>query len=203
MLVNGGEAGFISLLCKSIEALTVLTGNFHFFSVWVCPRKLGSGLSGMRSESQKMLNDLLGVPYMSTGVLCTQHFADRSPLCQRKCFRGSADSLMETVPRNWHIVSTKVSPAEKARREVFEKYLFLDLRSALCCCAQTAKFLHGYKWSEQIQYIDFLNRAKLPRVLASLSRHSNCHAALQLFLAARPAVSAVYLVLQTKVNYAN
>lgn len=40
-----------------------------------------------------------------------------------------------------------------------------------------------------IRHVDLLNCIKLPRVLASLSRHSNCYVALQLLLAARLAVS--------------
>ena len=56
------------------------------------------------------------------------------------------------------------------------------------------------------RHVDLLNCVKLPRVLASLSRHSNCYVALQLLLAARLAgvkESALHLVLQTQVNYPN
>lgn len=65
------------------------------------------------------------------------------------------------------------------------------------------EFLHCYKWSEQIYR---LNRAKLLKVLASLSRHRKQ-------LRSAPVVSgcqaggveesAFYLLLQTKVNYVN
>lgn len=43
--------------------------------------------------------------------------------------------------------------------------------------------------TDLIRRVDLLNCVKLPRVLASLSRHSNCYVALQLLLAARLAVS--------------
>lgn len=43
--------------------------------------------------------------------------------------------------------------------------------------------------TDLIRHVDLLNCVKLPRVLASLSRHSNCYVALQLLLAARLAVS--------------
>lgn len=43
--------------------------------------------------------------------------------------------------------------------------------------------------TDLIRCVDFLKCIKLPRVLASLSRHSNCYVALQLLLAARLVVS--------------
>lgn len=160
-----------------------------------------------RDEVRKSENaewSLLGVPYMSTGVLYTQHFADRSPLWQGKCFKRSAELLMETVLHNWHIFPTKMSTAEK-QGEVFEKNLSLDLWFALCCCTQRAKKFYTAT-SDLNRYIDFLNRAKLPKVLASLSRHRKR-------LRSAPVVSgcqaggveesAFYLLLQTKVNYVN
>ena len=43
--------------------------------------------------------------------------------------------------------------------------------------------------TDLIKHVDLLHCVKLPRVLALLSRHSNCYVALQLLLAARLAVS--------------
>lgn len=43
--------------------------------------------------------------------------------------------------------------------------------------------------TDSIRPVDLRNCVKLPRVLASLSSHSNCYVALQLLLAARLAVS--------------
>lgn len=124
------------------------------------PRKLGSGFmlandKSQRDEVRKSENAewcLLGVPYMSTGVLYTHHFADRSPLWQGKCFKRSAELLMETTPHNWHIFPTKMSIAEK-QGEVFEKDLSLDLWFALCCCAQKAKNFYTAT-SDLNRYID-------------------------------------------------
>lgn len=85
------------------------------------------------------------------------------------------------------------------------KNLSLDLWFALCCCAQRAKIFYTAT-SDLNRYIDFLNRGKLLKVLASLSRHRKR-------LRSAPVVSgcqaggveesAFYLLLQTKVNYVN
>lgn len=146
----------------------------------------------------------LGCPTYVNGVLYTQHFADRSPLWQGKCFKRSAELLMETTPHNWHIFPTKMSIAEDIQGgSVWEKSLFRSLVCFMFLRTKGKRFLHRYKWSEQIYR---LTRAKLLKVLASLPRHRKR-------LRSAPVVSgcqaggveesAFYLLLQTKVNYVN
>ena len=107
---------------------------------------------------------------------------------QRSCFKGSAESLRETLPRSWHILSSKVATNEQ-RRNIFlvisgvlSRKFF---RSGLC----TEKQDSNPTMTDLLRHADLLNCVKLPRVLALLSRHSNCYVALQLLLAARLAVS--------------
>lgn len=77
MQSDEGEGVFITALCESVEALTVLRGNFHFLVVCATvPWQLGSGLVGandrtQRDEvrSQKWQENLLGVQRMSSRVL--------------------------------------------------------------------------------------------------------------------------------------
>lgn len=128
-----------------------------------------------------------------------------SHLChQRSCkpntslidWHPSREIVLKEVPSRWRrpCHAADISYHRKRPQPNNEKNIFLVISSVL-----SRKFFRLGLCTEKqetyptmtdlLRHADLLNCVKLPRVLASLSRHSNCYVALQLLLAARLAVS--------------
>lgn len=156
------------------EALTVLkavsplpTGaNHHFHTqagsrlVWTNDRThkdevIGSETSGGSPEC----------PIYVIGALWSPHVTDRLTFSWRLCFRGSAVLLTETPPHSWHFInSVPTPPEEDAGKNVI----------AIFGAGIPQRHPPSLGSAQYPAMLLIISYAKLPRILASLSRHSSC-----------------------------